>query len=220
MQGSKRKQNGIIASLFPLDTTCLIEAFCGSAAATLAIRAEGYRGQTIINDLNSSITRLWHSIIEAPTDLSLGYSKVWQAQFEDPFSLLSAKEYFNIIRDRFNNADVEDPADFLFILNRIVKGALRYNSSGKINQAADGRRRGAQPHVTDKRIHEASALMRKVLVQNKDWRDIIALACTTDFLYLDPPYQGTTETAEDIRLYDTLRPEPLSIISSWLRANE
>ncbi|MGK2309300.1 DNA adenine methylase [Cutibacterium sp. V970] len=142
------------------------------------------------------MANLWRAIIAEPKRLSEGYEKVWREQFQDNCNHLSPREYFLRIRERFNAASHRDPADFLFILNRIVKAALRYNQRGEINQSADGRRVGAKPEVTRQRIMESSNLMQSTRVTSMDWLDCVKDASRDAFIYLDPPYQGTTETLD------------------------
>lgn len=196
MQGSKRKQAPLIGALFPSDVTKVVEPFCGSAAVSLALRAGGYSGEMVINDKSSHIAALWNVIISDPERLAHEYRVVWEAQFLAENEALSSREYFNTVRTRFNNGSEKSPADFLFILNRIVKGALRYNNNGEINQSADGRRVGARPEVTGSRIMSVHHLMKNTEVRCADWLDCVQNLDPKAYVYLDPPYQGTTDTSD------------------------
>lgn len=196
LQGSKRKQAPIIETLFPQDVTELFEPFCGSATVTLHLVSAGFSGSIHINDKNEDIAHLWRTIITNPKELSEGYATVWNRQFSSEFSSLTPREYFTLVRDQFNVSPDRDSADFLFILNRIVKAALRYNQRGEINQSADGRRVGAKPETTQQRILESSYAMKGAKVTSSDWLECIKDADRKAFIYLDPPYQGTTDTLD------------------------
>ncbi|APT93624.1 hypothetical protein CPHO_02880 [Corynebacterium phocae] len=196
MQGSKRRQAPIIERLFPTRVSEVIEPFCGSAAVSLHLLASGFSGPVHINDKNGDIAALWEKIISHPEELAAEYKDIWLAQFTGDYGELSPREYFSLVRSRFNAAGERRPADFLFILNRIVKASLRYNQKGEVNQSADGRRRGARPDATAQRIMESSRLMQRAQVTSLDWLDCVAGADASAFIYLDPPYQGTTDTAD------------------------
>lgn len=195
LQGSKRAQVPIINRLMPTGRPRLIEPFCGSAAVTIGARFFGLVSDVVISDTNESLIRLWRDIVKGPDSLVDRYSAVWAAQFENQGSL-DSRGYFNIIRERYNNAEVGDTADFLFLLNRIVKAALRYSKSGKMNQSADPRRTGAKPATVRERVFSTSAVMEGAQMWCRDWLDAMDEASIDDVIYLDPPYQGTTDTRD------------------------
>jgi len=197
MQGSKRLQVPIIRSLIPDGQPRLIEAFCGSAAVAIGARCAGLVGDVVISDANQSLMRLWCDILGNGSDLATRYASIWNAQFQN--ESLGGNGYFNMVRARFNDAEITgegDTADFLFLLNRIVKGSLRYSRTGAMNQSADGRRTGARPDTVRQRIVSTGSVLHGAQAIGCDWRDTIEIATTSDIIYLDPPYQGTTVTAD------------------------
>ncbi|NLA64814.1 MAG: DNA adenine methylase [Leucobacter sp.] len=198
MQGSKRAQVPIINKLIPEDAALLIEPFCGSAAVSIgALQAKLVQG-AVISDLNMDLVRLWESILDRPQELNREYAEIWAAQFNEQGEATDPRGYFNSIRERFNNATPEQrsASDFLFLLNRIVKAALRYGKGGQMNQSSDGRRTGAKPSTVSQRIQETADLMRTAAALHRDWREGLDQATSADVVYLDPPYQGTTETRD------------------------
>lgn len=183
-QGSKRS---LAPTIIPLIGVCgrVVEPFAGSAAISIAARATGVAGPGVIADLNAPLMDLWREILSAPEELADAYSELWMAQQADP------KTFFNMVRDRFN--DAPEPADFLYLLNRIVKGALRYGRDGRMNQGPDNRRLGAKPNVVRTRLRRVSALMAGTEVVTGSYEDVLAsVNPDTDVVYMDPPYQGTT----------------------------
>lgn len=183
-QGSKRS---LAPTIIPLmgDFGRVVEPFAGSAAVSIAARATGLAGPGVIADVNAPLMDLWREILNAPEELADTYSKLWEAQQDDP------KVFFNMVRDRFN--DAPRPADFLYLLNRIVKGALRYGRDGRMNQGPDNRRLGARPNVVRTRLRRVSALMAGTEVVTGSYEDVLAsVNPDTDVVYMDPPYQGTT----------------------------
>src|SRR5687767_9805994 len=134
-QGSKRKLASVILATFPLQVDRLIEPFAGSAAVALAAIYHGKAQHVLLNDLNAPLMRLWQAIIEEPEQLAAAYQQLWQAQQGQE------KTFYSQIRDRFNQT--QHPADFLYLLARCVKAAVRYNTNGQFNQSPDHRRKGA-----------------------------------------------------------------------------
>lgn len=196
MQGSKRRQAPLITKFIPSDASELIESFCGSSAISLAARASNPYLPIYLNDINKDIINLWSSILNSPEELLIGYQSIWEKQFHEPYGTQDSRDYFKMIRSKFNESQDRPPSEFLFILNRIVKGALRYNSSGDVNQSADGRRFGAKPETTAKRIMDSSKLLQGSHLASLNWVDSFSKATVKSLIYLDPPYQGTTETSD------------------------
>lgn len=193
LQGSKRGQVPVINQLIPSGQPRLIEPFCGSAAMAIGARNAGLVGAVELSDLNVDIANLWAEIISAPGRLSDDYAAVWSEQFDAEGVCSDSRAYFNQVRDHFNAAAVGEgaPADFLFLLNRIVKAALRYSSKG-MNQSADGRRVGAKPSTVEQRLMDSARLMEGARVHHRDWLEALTSAVPDDLIYLDPPYQGTS----------------------------
>lgn len=193
LQGSKRRQVPIINKLLPSDCSRLLEPFCGSAAVSMGARYYDKIKTVGISDANLSLVRLWQNILTDASKLADEYETIWSKQLEG-----DNRSYFNMVRERYNNAGAEsgEPADFLFLLNRIVKGSLRYSNTGRMNQSSDTRRLGATPNTVRKRLLSTSATLDGVSVTCCNYADVLSEASSGDTIYLDPPYQGTTETQD------------------------
>ena len=185
-QGSKRKIAKYILPHFPLGVDRLIEPFCGSAAVTLAA-ASGWRANRYwINDSNQPLMGLWSEILDNPRQLADDYRKMWNAQLSDP------KAYFYRVREDFNRNP--RPHLLLYLLARIVKGSIRYGRNGNFNQSPDNRRLGMHPDKMASQLMSTSILMRGRCKSTAcDFREIVDGAESRDLVYMDPPYQGTSE---------------------------
>lgn len=186
-QGSKRQLAQYIVSLFPGDTKRLVEPFAGSAAVSLAAghlkRVKKWR----INDLHEPLVNLWKEIIERPDDICAKYEGIWKAQIGDE------RAHYDRVRDRFNKQ--QRPEDFLYLLARCVKAAIRYNSRGEFNNSPDNRRLGAMPSTMRRHIQGASALLQgRTAISAVDYREVLEQAKPGDVVYMDPPYQGVVDT--------------------------
>jgi len=182
-QGSKRQLAPRILPHFPKNASRIVEPFAGSAAITLSAAARKLAGKFWINDAHKALIALWQEIIHNPDAISRAYAKLWNAQIGNE------REFFNMVRSRFNRS--HQPADFLYLLARCVKAAIRYNSRGEFNNTPDNRRRGAQPAEMRYRIEYASSLLGGHTETTAwDYKEVLDKCTKNDLVYMDPPYQG------------------------------
>lgn len=188
-QGSKRGIAKDILPHVPADVQCLIEPFCGAGAISIAAAIQGLADRFALNDLNGPLMDLWAEILERPNQLVDAYERLWLAQHPD------RKKYFFRIRNEFNGS--HKPHHLLYLLARIVKGAVRYSSDGAFNQSADNRRSGMKPETMRKNILGVSQLLaHRTTTSCLDFREVASKAKPKDLVYMDPPYQGTSFTRD------------------------
>ena len=182
-QGSKRNIAQTIISYFPDNVDRLIEPFAGSAAVSLATAYSHKARSFLLNDVNIPLIGLWTEIIQRPEIIADAYSNLWQAQEG------REREFYNIVRARFNQT--HQPEDFLYLLARCVKAAVRYNCNGEFNQSPDNRRKGMKPLKMRSEITGVSRLLKGIVsLYSQDYRDVLNAANRDDLIYMDPPYQG------------------------------
>lgn len=185
-QGSKRQIASEILKHFPSSITRLVEPFCGSAALSIAVALQDPESKFWMNDAHAPLMNLWEEIINNPEGISAQYTFLWNDQ------LGRERQFFNDVRDRFNKD--QKPADFLYLLARCVKSAVRYNNNGHFNNSPDNRRRGARPEEMQKRIFQTSSLLQnRVALSSCDYKEILNDCTEDDLVYMDPPYQGVSE---------------------------
>lgn len=192
-QGSKRALSRHILPYIPDDTDLLVEPFCGSAAVSLAAavrgRSLGKPKRFWLNDANGPLMSLWQEILERPLHLAERYERLWRDQLTD------RKAYFLRVRAEFNRTKA--PHLLLYLLARIVKGSVRYSASGRFNQSADNRRFGMRPEAMRAQLLGVSGLLaRRTKVTAQDFRSVLAETGPEDVVYMDPPYQGTSEARD------------------------
>lgn len=184
-QGSKRKIAAEIVKYIPFDTNCLYEPFVGSAAITLSAAANRLAKQYVIGDKLDSLSELWQKIIDEPRQIAEDYYAMYTEQLSDPLN------YYLCVRNRYNTE--RSPSALLFLIARCVKNSIRFNSSGEFNQSADKRRLGMHPQKLLRELLRTSALLKgHTRVVSGDFRHIIRHATKRDFIYMDPPWQGTS----------------------------
>ena len=154
----------------------------------------------VIGDSLSAIIELWRRIIGRPDETAARYRALWLRQLEDA-------DHFNAVRERWNRE--RDPVELLYLICRCVKNAVRFNARGEFTQSADRRRTGMHPDRMQAAIDGASKLLRgRVELRCGDWLQTCADAQSRDFVYLDPPYLGTS-IGRDKRYHAQLTRESL-----------
>lgn len=187
-QGSKRGLAPVVLRFLPDDTARLIENFAGSAALSLAARFTARAQASVLNDVNAPLMALWRRILDEPAGLAGAYAGLWHAARPDP------KAFFVNARAEFNRT--RDPALLLYLLNRIVKGAVRYSRDGTFNQSADHRRLGAHPDTVLRRVTGTARTLAGAELHSAGYESLLLDADRRDVVYLDPPYQGVTNVAD------------------------
>ena len=182
-QGSKRRIAPKILRHLPGSVARLVEPFAGSAALSIAVARRRGASRYWINDAHEPLVALWREILDRPLELANGYAFLWNDQHG------REREYYDEVRDRFNSE--HDPPDFLYLLARCVKAAVRYNANGEFNNTPDNRRRGARPSEMRRRLLEVSGLLKgRTRLTSWDYREVLRGCSASDLVYMDPPYQG------------------------------
>lgn len=209
-QGSKRRLAPVIAEYLPRDARVMFEPLAGSAAMSLYAAHHHLAKRFVIGDSLLPIVRLWRIIVEHPRDTAARYRALWMQQAP------ARPEHFNDVRARYNRE--HDPVDLLYLICRCVKNAVRFNASGDFTQSADKRRLGMHPDRMQCAIAGAAGLLAgKVEFRHGDWLQTTADADARDFVYLDPPYLGTS-TGRDKRYHRQLARQDLIDGLARLRA--
>src|SRR5688500_9563962 len=200
-QGSKRRLAEAIGRAIPGRNGTWYEPFAGSAAMSLWAAQHRNPQRIVIGDSLPSLAALWRVIIDDPKAAADRYAEVWSGQRE------AEGHYFNEVRSRFNAEG--DPIDLLYLLCRCVKNAVRFNRKGEFTQSVDKRRLGMKPDKMRNQMFGASVLLKgRTEVRTGDWLDSVADARSGDFIYLDPPYMGTSQ-ARDTRYAEQMAQERL-----------
>ncbi|MBV7338628.1 DNA adenine methylase [Chloroflexi bacterium TSY] len=185
-QGSKRNIAPQILSIVPTKIDTLIEPFAGSAAVSIRAAYMNKARRFRLNDLNKPLMDLLELIINKPDVIAAKYEQLWTKQ------LGQERIFYDEVRTEFNKTG--RPELFLYLLARCVKASVRYNSNGEFNQAPDNRRKGRQPNSMREEIFAVSQLLKdKTEITSRHFISTLDnLNPTSDIVYMDPPYQGTS----------------------------
>ena len=197
-QGSKRNIAPQILNYFPQNINRLIEPFAGTCAVSILAAHKKKCNSFWVNDINTPLINLMEDCINHPLSLAENYANIWNGQFKEGENNI---DYFYKIRDEFNTGK-KDSAHMLFLLARVVKGSIRYNTQGNMNQSCDKRRNGTNPKMIASNACGISHLLKnKTTFSSLDYKEVLKMAQPGDLIYMDPPYQGTSniENSKDSR---------------------
>ena len=200
-QGSKRKLAPIIDRYLPERMGTFYEPFAGSAAMTIHAAYNRRAEHFVVADSLESMVALLRCIVEEPESTVARYREIWEGQRPGEHG------YFNEVRDRYN--ETKDPVDLLYLICRCVKNSVRFNGGGRFTQSVDKRRLGMKPHKMQAAVTGVSSLLRgRIEFRVGDWQETSSDAGPGDFVYMDPPYLGTS-IGRDKRYHQQLMQEEL-----------
>lgn len=215
--GSKRSQAEQILKYFPTEIYTYYEPFCGGASVLRKLLDSDIKANHYVcSDLNDGLIDLWNEIIDHPDLICNHYKDLWNELNKDD-DKQRKKEYFTIIRERYNKE--HNPLDFMFIMRTTTNGMSRYNRDGNFNNSFHVTRNGIIPKTLEKIVFEWSNLLKKNHVEfiSCSYEEISPKKY--DFVYLDPPYANIKSmyygTIDYTKLWNWLRNLPCRYAMSF-----
>lgn len=169
--GGKRQLRKEIIELFPPDIKMYVEVFGG--AGWVLLGKEKHAQDEIYNDFNSDLVNLFRCIKYHPDELK-----------KELKPMIPSRENFNNYREMMRIEGFTDiqKASMFF-------STIKYSFGSKGTSFAT-RGRNFQGAVDG--FDELSKRLNKVVIENKDFEDLIKLYDGKEtFFYLDPPYYKT-----------------------------
>ena len=163
-----------------------IEPFVGSSVVALNVAPP----RALLTDANVHLVRFYKDIASG---LLNPKSVKEYLQREGDILLQHGEEYYYKVRERFN----ANPSshDFLFLNRACFNGVIRFNSKGKFNvpfgKKPDRFRSAYITKIVNQVAHIARVMSRcDWEFEEANWRETLAQARESDFVYADPPYMG------------------------------
>lgn len=189
--GGKRQLLGKIAPLLPREIESYCEPFLGGAAVLFFIQPS----KAIVNDLNGELIALYETIRD---DVEL--------LIEDLRKHRNTKEYFYELRgidrdsEAFEKLSKIERASRLIYLNRTCfNGIFRVNARGEFNTPFGCYK---DPSIVNEPVLRAINDYLKnsdVSIFSEDFEKTLSRISGETFVYLDPPYEPVSETANFTR---------------------
>ena len=165
------------------------EVFGGGAALRLALPLKRY---SVVADANHNLIQTYSMIVSDCTSVSAGLVNYRDEYLEGSMQTREAMYYR--IRDEFRQDAPcwqDGPlqaARFLFLNRTGYNGLYRENQSGEYNVPFGHNER---PAIVPESLHEFSQALTGTKLMHGDFRKFMVAPKGGDFLYLDPPYDGT-----------------------------
>lgn len=183
--GGKRQLLPELLKHVPNNYNTYFEPFLGGGALLFALQPS----KAFINDINSELINCYLVIAEHPLHL-LAEIKTFPIDQDFYYKLREEDRnpYFQQ-KDRIWRA-----ARFIYLNKTCFNGLYRVNQKGQ-NNVPWGKYKN--PTVLDKSVLEVSHYLRtsKVCICNTTWQGIFSLVTPNSFVYLDPPYDVLSQTA-------------------------
>jgi DNA adenine methylase len=159
-----------------------LEPFLGGGAVMLELIKNGYKGQIIVNDLNSELINLWIYIRDKPNDL---ISEI------QTFHEIDKETYINF-RHEYNTTEpsIRKSSLFLILNKSAYHGIFRVNRRGQFNVPYGNKHPNPQCWDFDQLRH-VSTQIQNVIFETMDYKTFISnhlIEPSNTIIYLDPPY--------------------------------
>jgi len=185
--GGKRQLLDEITPLVPKRITSYCEPFMGGGAVLFSLQPK----KAIVNDLNSDLITLYE-VVRDDVETLIEFLKKHE----------NTEEYFYSIRDLDrdkeaykNMSKVEKASRILYLNKTCYNGLFRVNSSGEFN-APFGHYKN--PNIVNEPVLRAVSKYfneSEIEFYNEDFEETLKKVKKGGFVYLDPPYDPVSDTA-------------------------
>jgi len=187
--GGKRQLLPTLEQNFPSRFTTYYEPFLGGGAMLFHILTLSSKQKCRVSDLNSDLVLTYVTIRDRVEDLisSLGAHAKGYAKDSRP--------YYYSVREANPRSQVEKASRLVFLNRTCFNGLYRVNSKGKFNVPLG---RYTNPNIVNEdNLRAVSRILQsnKVDISCRDFSSILGDVSGNDFVYLDPPYQPVSDTA-------------------------
>lgn len=187
--GGKRQLLPVITSHLPKKFERYFEPFLGGGAVFFHLISQERKEKWFISDLNSDLILSYVIVRDKVKELISELESHSNNYFKDPST------YYYKIRESNPTEDVEKVSRLLFLNKTCFNGLYRVNSKGKFNVPLG---KYVNPNiVNEKNLLAVSEILqtKEIYIKCQDFEDAIKNTSSGDFVYLDPPYQPISATA-------------------------
>ena len=192
--GGKTQLLDRLDKLIPLKFNRYFEPFLGGGAFFYYLTSKkNLRFIAYLSDINQELINVYQ-VIKSNVDELIDILKVYKTEYNK-----NPQNFYSELRDGFdfeNSTNTEKAARLITLNKTCYNGLYRVNSHGKFNVPMGKYR---NPIICDsKNLRNASVILRSINAHLywEDYQKILSdKARDDDFVYLDPPYDPMTSTA-------------------------
>lgn len=187
--GGKRQLLPILSQHIPQNFETYFEPFLGGGAVLFNLISKNPRLQCFVSDLNSTLILSYITIRDKVSKLVISLEEHSENYFKNP------EEYYYYVRNNNPKNQIDKVSRLLFLNRTCFNGLYRVNSKGKFNVPIG---KYVNPNIVNKEnlLAVSNVLQSKgISIKCEDFTTSLRRAQKDDFVYLDPPYQPVSSTA-------------------------
>lgn len=183
--GGKRQLIPVLLQHMPSSYNRYFEPFLGAGALFLHLMPVN----AFVGDINGSLINLWLQVRDNLENV-LKQLNILDAVPCTKERYLSVRERFNLVKD---NDSAESAADMLWLNKHCFNGLWRVNKKGDFNVPWNRKTDGCNVRVED--LAQLSVYLKHVNIACRSYNLTCDVIKRDDFVYLDPPYDPVSTTA-------------------------
>jgi len=187
--GGKRQLLPVITNHVPHKFERYFEPFLGGGAVFFSLISQRRHSKWMLSDLNSDLVLSYVTIRDGVDDLVLALEN-----HSENYSKNQSSYYYKI-RASEPRGQIEKVSRLVFLNKTCFNGLYRVNSKGKFNVPLG---KYVNPNIVNKENLLAVSMVlqsKDISIKCQDFEAALKGASSGDFVYLDPPYQPVSETA-------------------------
>ncbi len=188
--GGKRQLLPIIENHIPREFDRYFEPFLGGGAVFFHLAMQKRQAtKWFVSDLNSELILTYATIRDKVEDLIDSLETHSASYFKNPSG------YYYKVRESNPKNQIDKVSRLLFLNKTCFNGLYRVNSKGKFNVPLG---KYVNPNIVNKEnLLAVNQLLRSkdISIMHHDFEEALKNAGKGDFVYLDPPYQPVSDTA-------------------------
>lgn len=187
--GGKRQLLPILSQHIPKNFDTYFEPFLGGGAVLFHLISQDSQLKCFVSDVNSTLILSYVTIRDKVDELIISLQKHSENYFKN------SEKYYYQIRDSNPKNQIEQVSRLIFLNKTCFNGLYRVNSKGKFNVPIG---KYVNPNIVNEENLQilSHALQTKgISIKCEDFTAALKKAREDDFVYLDPPYQPVSSTA-------------------------
>jgi len=187
--GGKRQLLPILSQYIPQNFDTYFEPFLGGGAVLFHLISQNPHLKSFVSDLNSTLILSYVTIRDRVNELIISLGIHSENYFKN------SEEYYYHIRESNPKSQIDKVSRLIFLNRTCFNGLYRVNSKGKFNVPIG---KYVNPNIVNKEnlLAVSHFLQSKgISIKCEDFTTSLKRVQKDDFVYLDPPYQPVSSTA-------------------------